>query len=321
MMRNTIKLLIIRYWYLLFLTVIILFMIMFRVSARELWGAIRSLSVWQLAILLSIYFVLSGLNILLRKYLLFSLGTRPRLKSLFAIHFTSMAAHYSTPAKLGFPVAILLLKQLEDIPYAVGTTTVLIELVVSTAVCGLIGVVGASYYFAEERFLIPFLAVTAIIISAVIIKSSLKHKVPRGRLGTVIQKLHDAIRLLSLRKLVIYAALRTFLQLCAGVNLFLLCIFFSTGISYAQAVVAGSSAFFAGSLSMVPMGLGVREGSVLFYLARFGVPGAAGISVVAVQRLISTGFTFLLGIITGSILGYRLPKSQASPIVKITSSG
>jgi uncharacterized membrane protein YbhN (UPF0104 family) len=305
MMRNNIKLVIIKYWYLLFFAVIILFMIVFRVSVKELWGAIRSLSLWQLMILFSIYFLLSGFNILLRKYLLVSLGTSPRLKNLVAIHFTSMAAHYSTPAKLGFPVTILLLKQLEDIPYTVGTTMVLIELVVSIAICGLIGAVGTLCYFSERSLVIPLSVLAVVLVFSIVIGTFFRAKFPQNFLSRSIGRVSKAFRLLSFKRLVVYTGLQGAVQFCAGLNLFLLCVFFSVDISYVQAVVTGSAAFFAGALSMVPMGLGVREGSVLFYLDRFGITGPSALSVVTVQRLLSTGLSFFLGMVFGGSLGLK----------------
>jgi uncharacterized protein (TIRG00374 family) len=90
-----------------------------------------------------------------------------------------------------------------------------------------------------------------------------------------------------------------------GFSLALLSFFFDTRISLWQAVVANSAAFFLGSLSMIPMGLGVREGSLIFYLSQFGVPNEVAIAIVVVQRLLSTGLSLVLGITLASLLGLR----------------
>jgi len=300
-----VKRFIFKYWVLFFIGCLILFMAITKVSIKELWNSLNRLALWQLAILVGLFFLLSGLNVGLRKYLLLSLGQNPRLKNLWLIHFTSMAAHYSTPVKLGFPVTVLLLKKLENIDYAVGTAAVLVELVVSTGVCGLIGVLGTFYYFSERRFVPLLIGFTLACICGTFILGRISRSNPGGRIGKSLTALREGLNSLSLGRLVGYFFMRTVLQLGAPLNLFLLCIFFSSEISYLQAVVTSSAAFFVGAVSMVPMGLGVREGSVLFYLARFGVAGPVAISIVGIQRIISTGITFVIGMLLGTLLGLK----------------
>lgn len=300
---SVIKELFVKYWLLFFLTLVILYAAIARISVMDVWEALGQLALWQLAVLLSIYFVISCLNILLRKYLLDSMGQKPRVKNLFLIHFTSMAAHYSTPAKLGFPITVLLLNKLENISYSVGTSMVLVELVISTAICGAIGTAGTIFYFAEGRLLLAFLALLAVLLLIFLLGCWIQKRNPDGRAARSVRKVIGGIRSLSLHSIVSYSIMRILVQLCAAINLFLLCRFFSVNISYPIAVVVGSSAFFIGALSMIPMGLGVREGSVLLYLAKFGFRGAEAISVVTVQRLISTGFTFLVGILLAALFG------------------
>ncbi|HDM78754.1 MAG TPA: flippase-like domain-containing protein [Deltaproteobacteria bacterium] len=294
-----------KYWLLFFLALVGLYAAMARISFMDLWQALGQLALWQLGVLLSIYLTISCLNILLRKYLLDSMGQNPRVKNLFLIHFTSMAAHYSTPAKLGFPIIVLLLNKMENISYSVGTSAVFVELVVSTAICGIIGTVGTIFYFAEGRLLVGFLGLLAALLLTFLMGSWIQKKNPDGRTARSVKKLIEGVRCLSLRHIINYSVMRMLVQLCAAINLFLICRFFSVNISYPIAVVVGSSAFFIGAISMIPMGLGVREGSVLLYLAKFGFRGAEAISVVTVQRLISTGFTFLVGILLSALFGTR----------------
>ncbi len=292
-----------RYWLVFFLALIGLYAAIARISFVDLWQALGQLALWQLGVLLSIYLAISCLNILLRKYLLDSMGQNPKVKNLFLIHFTSMAAHYSTPAKLGFPITVLLLNKLENINYSVGTSAVLVELVVSTAICGIIGTAGTIFYFAEGRLLLALLGLLVALSLIFLMGSLIQKKNLDGRPARSLRKVIEGIRSLSLRNIIIYSVLRVAVQMCAAINLFLICRFFSVNISYPIAVVVGSSAFFIGALSMIPMGLGVREGSVLLYLAKFGFSGAEAVSVVTVQRLISTGFTFLIGVLLGAMFG------------------
>ena len=314
-MESNISTLIRRYWLLFFFVIVFVFMAIFKISFRDIWMAISLLELWQLFLLLSIFLLISLFQIIARKYLLYSLSSSAKLKNLILIHFSSMAAHYSTPAKIGFPLAIYLLNRLDNIPYVSGTAVILIELIVSTGICGIIALIGSFFYFVgTTKTLVAgslcFLLLIAIVlfILFLFLKKAPEHR----RLYRFIRDTHQAFTHIALPHLIIFILMRVFLQFLSGINLFLLCLFFSSELSLLQAIVAGSSAFFLGAISMVPMGLGVREASMLFYLYHMGISHEIGLSIVTIQRLLFTGFAFVLGTIFGAILGVKSIKLNST---------
>lgn len=56
---------------------------------------------------------------------------------------------------------------------------------------------------------------------------------------------------------------------------------------------------------MVPMGLGTRDISLLLLLQNYGVSGEATLIIVSLQRVLTTGLSFALGIYCGSVLGMK----------------
>ena len=306
-MEVNISKLIKKYWLLFFFIFVFLFMAIFRISPRDIWIALSSLKLWQLGLLLLVYLLISLFLIISRKYLLHSLRSPSRLKNLVLIHFASMTAHYSTPAKLGFPITVFLLKKLEDIPYATGTAVVLIELVVSTGICGGIAVFGSYFYFANgASSILPFLLLFVLCVLGLYMAGIiLRKKGGTNPLFRFIRDLYDAFKRLDKITASLYIFVRLLIQIFTGVSLMLLARFFSSDLSLFQAVVAGSTAFFLGALSMIPMGLGVREASVLFYLHHVGVPNEVGLSIVTIQRLLSTGLSFGLGMVLGTLVGLK----------------
>jgi uncharacterized membrane protein YbhN (UPF0104 family) len=300
---NSIK----KYWLLFFLVFVFLFMALFKISPRDIWMAVSSLKFWQLGLLLLVYLLVSLFLIISRKYLLHSLGSPSKLKNLFFIHFASMTAHYSTPAKLGFPLTVYLLKKLEGIPYATGTAVVLIELFVSTGICGVIAVFGSYLYFSNKASrILPFLALFVLcVLGLCVVGLILRKKAAKNPLFRFLRDLYDAFKPLDKVNTSLYIIVRLLIQIFSGVSLMLLARFFSSDLSLFQAVVAGSTGFFMGALSMIPMGLGVREASVLFYLYYVGIPSEVGLSIVTIQRLLSTGLSFGLGMVLGTLLGLK----------------
>jgi len=283
-------------------------MAIFKISPRDIWIALSSLKPWQLLLLLFIYLLISLSQIISRKYLLYSLSSPSGFKNLIFIHFSSMAAHYSTPAKVGFPLSVYLLNKFDGVPYPIGTTMILIELVVSTTLCGLIALIGSFFYFTDRTHILIFSFFYLLLFGVLIlcgIYVFLRRGEKSGRIYQFMKKTYEGFSLIAVSHLALYTFFVLLIQLLAGVTLVLLSGFFSEELSLWQAVIANSAAFFLGALSMIPMGLGVREGSMLFYLRHLGIANEIGISIVTIQRLFSTGLSFVLGIIFGTVLGMR----------------
>ncbi|MFX0197889.1 MAG: YbhN family protein [Candidatus Hodarchaeota archaeon] len=297
-----------KYWLLFFFIILFMFMTIFKISPRHIWAAVSSLKLWQFLLLLFIFLLISLFQIIARKYLLYSLLSPTTFKNLILIHFSSMAAHYSTPAKIGFPLAVYLLNRFDNVPYATGTTMILVELMVSITTCGIIAFIGAFFYFTSKTniFLLSFSYISIIaLLTFYGMRIVLKKGSENSRTYRFIKKVREAFSHVAAFQLMMYTLLIILIQILAGITLVLLSGFFSHELSLWQAVIANSTAFFLGAISMMPMGLGVREGCVLFYLKYLGVANEIGISIVTIQRLFSTGLSFILGLIFGAILGIR----------------
>lgn len=305
MMKSVTKKYIAKYWLLFFFMIVFLVMGLFKIPAKKLYETLFSLRLWEFAIVILVYALISIFQILSRKYLFDQLGAKPGIKNLVLIHFSSMAAHYSSPAKLGFPLSVYLFKKFENIPYAIGTAMILTELVVSMGVCGFIALAGSYFYFASYRntFLLTVLFLVILCLTIYFILRALGKNGKSGRIHQFAADTQDIFRNIPFRAAITYIGISTFIQILSGINFFLLCYFFSIDVSVWKAIIVSSSAFFLGAVSMVPMGLGVREASVMFYLNYLHVASDISLSVITVNRLISTGLTFLLGLISGGILG------------------
>jgi uncharacterized protein (TIRG00374 family) len=65
----------------------------------------------------------------------------------------------------------------------------------------------------------------------------------------------------------------------------------------------GAAAFTLGSLSLLPMGLGVRDAALVTLFVQAGADRDVAIAVAALDRLLSTGVPLLLGLLSAQILG------------------
>jgi len=297
-----------KYWLFLFFIMLFALMALFKISFKEILDTVSQLKVWQLLVLLLLYGLISTSIILSRKYLLYALSTNVTTRNLIYIHFSSMAAHYSTPAKIGFPLTVYLLKKFEDVPYGTGTAMILIELIVSTGICGFIALIGSFFFFTlDSRVLIYMvLSLFAVLALAYFAAYRMMGKAQKnGRIYQFIKSVIEAFSRISMGNRICYGLIMIFIQVLGSLYLVLLSHFFFAKLSLFQSLVANSTAFFLGAISMIPMGIGVREASMLFYLQHMGIRNDVGLSIVTIQRLLSTGLSFVLGTIFGAGLGLK----------------
>jgi len=301
-MKKSIK----KYWLFLFLAFLVLAIHFLNISYHDFIHTLRSLQLWQILAVVLVFFLVSAANIMARKALISFMSATASFKNLTFIHFASMAAHYSTPAKIGFPLTIYFLNKTEKIPYGTGTAVVFLELFYSLLISGLIAFIGSFFFFQQKAllFLVALMAVGAIGIGFFLILV-LAGRRQSSRIGRFFSELKNSLARLSLSQTLWYLLIRLGILVLSAINLILLSYFFSQQLAFAPALVASNSAFFLGAISMVPMGLGTREASMLFYLDFFGIHLDVAISIITIQRLISTGLTFVIGSILLSHFGMK----------------
>lgn len=307
-MYAKVKQIIASYWLLLFFFLIAVTIVLSDVSFEDLLSTLLTLQAWQFGLLVLVFFLATGVHIASRKYLFYALGARCRLTNLIHIHFATMAAHYSTPVKIGIPIAIYLFNKIENIEYSRSTAMILVEIVVGTSLCGLIAIIGIPVILGislNEALLYFILLGTGGLVAAGIAGYWYRNF---GKRHAILNYFYDTlatVRRIRPLRMAFYLALSLLLRLLDGLNLFLLCVFFSEELTLWQSVITTSTAFFVGTISMVPMGLGTRDISMLLLLQHYQVSGDSALLIVSLQRILTTGLSFVLGIYCGSVLGVK----------------
>lgn len=281
------------------------------------WAVVRQTN---LSILLLIL-LLTGLTIFtytLMVYLLIrSSGYATTLWKTFLILSSSLSANYLTPVKVGAPLRVFLYSYFVGIPVASGTALMTIELLVSLLVPIFLAVVGIVLIFPSLGVSTPIILLTLLLGGLVIAV-----RMPIGRLQIYLKWLPFStfvLRLLVFIQNVQHALLQTSPTTIFGVVLLMLLmigeqvvrlrlilsIFGSPLPSLFALFAVFTISATAGSLSMVPMGLGVREVSFTVLLMQLGVNSDIALSTAIIERFFSSGLSLVLGIIAINILGVR----------------
>lgn len=316
-MNNIIKLTK-KYCILIFVLFLFLILLIFRIDIGELYNTIVSLTIGEIITIIIFFLVISLVSVIFQLLLIQFLGYKANFFRLTLIFFASISANYATPVKLGFPLTVVLLKKKESIPYSVGSSLIIIEIVVSLALSGLITLMGGLFWISDLVFinyqtlifLLAGLILIAIITYFVLRKLLKSEKALKSRVGNQLLKLKEGFSNLKIKNLIIYSLGILFVLILNGVFLIVTLGFFDVKIGLVESVFIANAAYFLGAVSMIPLGLGVREGTLTYLLHLFTVSQKIGLSAATVQRVIATVVGYILGLISGVALGVNSMKNN-----------
>jgi uncharacterized membrane protein YbhN (UPF0104 family) len=243
-------------------------------------------------------------------------GHQTTISQAYLVLTASLSMNYITPVKAGIPLRIYLYKHVMGIPTATGTALIACETLVGMVTPALIAVVGIAFLFPFIGLLGPLLLLLAIggSVAAILL-------IPPERVMPLARRLpfQNAIQRvarfggqvqISLKTLPAWALLSTtglvvLNFITVAIRLYLILHVLDHPIELGALVYAQAISVTGGNISMIPMGLGIRDASLTLLLLHLGIPNKVALSVAIIQRLFSPGWPLLLGLVSNSILGTR----------------
>ena len=248
--------------------------------------------------------------------LLAGTGANRSIGKLYLVVTASTAANYSTPVKAGIPLRVYLYKRLMGISPATGSALVGLEIVLATLVPAAISLVALLLFLPEGGPAVAA-AIAAVVSGAIaalafVRSGSYDRAIARLPLPRIARRalapdgdIVAALRGVPLRSLSAAAAIFAAMFVLVGMRSFLAFQLFGGSMNLGELVGISAAAFTLGSLCLVPMGLGVRDATLVALFVQAGADRDVAIAVAALDRLLSTGVPLLLGILSAQILGLR----------------
>ena len=265
---------------------------------------------WAMQIaILSSYFAIATffVGVLIR-----GMGVPAKFPDLFLILMTSQSSSYLGPLKLGIPLRIYLFKRMMGASYATGVSATLlaqyIRVLSIVLICAL-GVI-AKYYQYTWMLLVVLLLMGLAVAAAVLCVRWLKRIEPRGKMliraKVFVMSMAEKARMVPPRQWIVAGAMA--LVMNAVMSLSSYCIITSCGgtISFVQILFIDAFAVFVGFVSFMPMGLGTRDATYLFFLTSIGMPRDTVCTVILIQRMIWSLAPIAVGIVSSLIIAARL---------------
>jgi uncharacterized protein (TIRG00374 family) len=278
------------------------------------WTLFREVGPLYLALILLLSALGIGCYTLAVYILVRASGYKTTFVESYLILTTSLSANYFTPIKAGIPLRIYLYKHFMDIPIATGTALIAVETMVGVLMPAFVAVAGIALIFPSIGLVIPMtlislLGVALIIVVQVRFEPMQPHLTRFPFLGFVVrlmrfvERVQGALRQLAITKLLAVVVLDLLVLGVQTVRLGLVLSILGFSLSPLALLAVLTISLTAGNLSMIPMGLGVRDASFTLLLAQLGVPSEIAVSVAVIHRLFSPGWPLLLGLISANILG------------------
>lgn len=250
-------------------------------------------------------------------YILLILGHKCSLKKLYLILTLSLGANLATPIKIGVPLRAVLYQRLLNVPYSTGIAALTIEVFLCDFVGLIISFFGLLFIFRDTAlsvsvfsapllvsFLLLFLFTKPRYYGKVINRIWFLKK-RRERIIALISNTQSSLKKLKKFQLTSISLLFFMGYLINAIRIYfvLFALGFSLDISillYIQAI-----SFTLGSLSMLPMGLGIRDVSIISLLSYIGLPMNVAIPVALIERLLTSGISIILALVSALLLGVR----------------
>lgn len=238
------------------------------------------------------------------------------LFKLSQILFASHSFNYAGPLKLGMPVRLFLFKHILGVPYSGGIASVL-----ATTGLDILVMVALTVSFSAWIFISPLagftLGVTVLSClpgSAALYKKFHSARTERSsgiaRFFSELAKLSPLVTFYA----ILIAAAKLVLNGAAG---WLVLTGLGATISIAEFMLIYLASHLAGLLSLIPMGIGVKDVSVIELLSRTGVTASVSIGFVAIDRLVWSLLPLLIGLLAGWQLGINALIRSAEKEIKV----
>jgi uncharacterized protein (TIRG00374 family) len=287
------------------------------------WDLIRHTGGNALVLILSLTVLGTALYTLLVYLLIRVSGHSPTLWQTYLVLTASLSANYITPIKVGIPLRVFLCYQSMGIPFSTGTALIAVEALVGILVPALVAVLGITYLFPSVGPTSTVLLIAALLAGVVLVWRVPVNRIlsPQMRLRFphitrralhFIEQVQAGLHRLPVWAVLAAAILDLLMLTVEALRMWLVLRLFCPAPSPLALLAAVSVSLTAGTISLIPMGLGVRDASLVLLLTQLDVPQALALSTAVIQRLFSPGWPLLLGIISANILGVSELTKRAS---------
>jgi uncharacterized protein (TIRG00374 family) len=247
------------------------------------------------------------------RYLLKGMGQTHSWRQVFLTMTAGGAAAFVGDPKFGIPVRVFFFKSILDIPIAVGSASIVLEtgiwLFIITAIMIIpVPEIWGDYYFLISLcFLFCCTSILFFFLFGGKIKVDFIYNIFKTRFKKISKFIHDFS--FSIKNISKFDLLKTVLTFVSGwlvnaLSLYVVLLEYGWKLNLIDLLYIGVFAYLIGTFSMLPMGLGTRDASLVYFITKFGPSYDIAVVAALVQRLFRLILPLIVGLITINIIGF-----------------
>jgi len=216
--------------------------------------------------------------------------------------FASHSLNYAGPMKIGMPVRVFLFRKILGVPYAVGVSAVAITTGLDVVmIIVMVAALSAWSYLSPFAGIAMAVGLLAGLAGLTTVSSKLSTKIPNR--PAWIRRLLWHLAGISIGTFAVAILLSAIRLVITGFAGWLLISGLGGVCDLAEFSFAYFSSLLAGLLSFLPMGIGVKDASIIEFLTRMETPLSVSMAFAAVDRLIWSLLPLVIGLGSGWYLG------------------
>jgi uncharacterized protein (TIRG00374 family) len=246
------------------------------------------------------------------------MGYNVSLKKLYMVINGSGTASSVSNVKLGIPLRVYLFKQILGVPISIGAASVVLETAVWFFINPLIMAIGAPIFFGAEGWVSILAAVGLIVVISVgfLLLPRIEALIPNRMFKINTRKLRDfitefriSLSAINKTKLVTGTLIMISNYLLEALCLYLIFKEFGWILNIFELTFVIVFAYLVGLFSLIPMGIGPQDISLVYLLTRLGVTQDIGAAAAVINRLTRVVIPIIIGLISINLLGVNIFKS------------
>lgn len=286
---------------------LLMFVFLCRAFLSYDWHTLTRISFDLLCILMLFWFVIMALKFLYYRYILYALGVNVKLRDITAIYAIAVIAGFGIPF-LASTSQVFFLKKMLAIELKKGISFSILEFAIRYFLMSCFAVFGFIVLFnISEWQIILGVLMLLLLVSIFLLTWQVNNseKKMQGGFLLFISKIKKAL-VEAKKTQLCFACIISFLIYLVNSMMFVIILkSFNYQSSIFMIICIKSIALLAGAISLIPMGLGSRDLSVISLLVLIGIDSDIAISSIIIDRLLTTILPVILSVIIINIFFRR----------------
>ncbi len=246
--------------------------------------------------------------------LLRGLGYSTHFGQLYLVVTASLSTNYITPVKAGIPVRLWLYKSMLGIPVSSGSASMVIETTLGLLI-GVILSLGGTQSVLQQYDVRPYLTFLAVLAACTAILVFLRPQLLESfankllpsryanRVTNWITQFLKSIKTVPAWTLGVMLILYLVRLAARALCLYVVLQDMGAAVSVIDLLFIQAISGIIGIISLLPMGIGAKDTSLVILMTQVGVPQSIALLAVLVDRTLWTLVPLVMGIISANILG------------------